>query len=600
MILKRFSTVYILLFLLFLFSCKKETTPSPDFDQLKIQIDQVVDRGNLLNSWEKFADEFILYFEKDTLHLSETSLSDIIDHPEKWKTTLIFKDHSELEIPSAGTDLEFIIQDWTLNPSGYNPLSAKIDIHLPARGRIKVIVHGKNGTSGTVEHLFKEQTPRQHLPVLGLYEDHENEIDIVFTDYEGKERGRASMMIPTEKLELTDFPTFQVMVARQDRMESGVNLISYPGQSEIATSTPYMIDADGEIRWILLFKDHPRLSHFAQSVGLKRTQRGTFISGDVSENRIIEIDVLGNLLKEWDLESLGYSFHHEITETSTGHFLITVTKNNATLTNGKPRINDFIIEMDAGTGTVIHEWDLTQMLDSSRYEKPDDNTPAEFVQSPSNWAHNNSITVHQNNLLATLRYQGMFCFSPQGNVQWILSPHRGWSDNFRSALLQPIDRNGDPITDPNVINGTASHPDFEWIWGPHTPVSLPNGNILVFDNGYDRNFISNSRSPDDNYSRAVEYKIDSKTKTVQQVWTYGKERGRETFAQALSGVQHLPATGHILFCPGMGTLTGNGFGGHVIEIDPDTNEVIFELRITSSSYTAFHRATRMSLYPPEL
>src|SRR5690625_3327219 len=99
------------------------------------------------------------------------------------------------------------------------------------------------------------------------------------------------MMIPTEKLELTDFPTFQVMVARQDRMESGVNLISYPGQSEIATSTPYMIDADGEIRWILLFKDHPRLSHFAQSVGLKRTQRGTFISGDVSENRIIEIDV---------------------------------------------------------------------------------------------------------------------------------------------------------------------------------------------------------------------------------------------------------------------------------------------------------------------
>lgn len=600
MIFQNFTKLHILLFILLLFSCNKEENISPDFDHLTSHIDQIVDQGNLLNSWKKTEDEFILYFEKDTLHIPESSLSDIIDHPEIWTSTLVFKDQTELEIPSLGTGLDFIIKDWVLDPSGYNPLSAKIDVHLPGRGRVKVIVHGKNGKSGTIEHLFKEQTPRQHIPILGLYPDHQNDIDIVFTDYEGKERGRTSITIPTEKLELTDFPTFQVEVAQKERMEPGVNLINYPGQSEISTSMPYFVDADGEVRWILLFKEHPRLSHFAQSIGLKRTKRGTYISGDVSESRIIEIDVLGNLLNEWDLNSLGYSFHHEITESNNGNFLITVSKIDATLTNGKPRINDFIIEMNPGTGSVVHEWDLTQMLDSSRYESPDDTTPADFVQTPSNWAHNNSITIHQDNLLATMRYQGMFCFSPGGKVQWILSPHRGWSDSFRSVLLHPVDRNGDLITDPEVINGTASHPDFEWIWGPHTPVSLPNGNVLVFDNGYDRNFISNTLSTEENYSRAVEYKINPKTKTVQQIWAYGKERGRETFAQALSGVQFLPGTGHVLFCPGMGTITGDGFGGHVIEVDPATNEVIFELRITSSSYTAFHRAKRMPLYPPEL
>lgn len=103
-----------------------------------------------------------------------------------------------------------------------------------------------------------------------------------------------------------------------------------------------------------------------------------------------------------------------------------------------------------------------------------------------------------------------------------------------------------------------------------------------------------------NYSRAVEYQVDEVRKTVRQVWEYGKSRGNETFSQALSGVQYLPSTGHVLFCPGMGTLTQKGNGGHVIEVDPRTGEVVFEVQITSPTYTAFHRVTRMPLYPENL
>ena len=39
--------------------------------------------------------------------------------------------------------------------------------------------------------------------------------------------------------------------AQYDRMEPGMNLVNSPGQDETDTSIPYMIDADGEIRWIL-------------------------------------------------------------------------------------------------------------------------------------------------------------------------------------------------------------------------------------------------------------------------------------------------------------------------------------------------------------
>lgn len=582
-------------------SCQKDDpAPAPESDKFRIQVNQRIDQGNLLNEWAKTEEGFVLYFEKDTMEIPIRSLADIKDQPEKWETTLIFTDLTEMAVPSRGGDLDFILKDLVINPSGHNPLSAKIDLHLPARGRVKIVVRGKEGESGTIRHLFRDQTPRQHLPVLGLYADHENHVDIVFTDFEGNERGRTSIIVPVGPLILPDFPVFEIAVAQKERMEPGLNLVSYPGQSEIDTSRPYMVDENGDIRWILLFKDSPELAHFAQSIGLKRTKKGTYISGDMSEDRIIEVDVLGNLLNEWSLKSMGYSFHHEVTEAENGNFLITVTKDDARLANGKPRINDFMIELHPGTSSVLREWDLAQMLDTSRYEKPDDVTPEDFVQTPGNWAHNNSITPFGDHLLATLRYQGMFCFSPAGNVQWILSPHHGWSEPFESYLLYPLDKNGVPITDEEVISGKKSHPDFEWLWGPHTPVALPNGNVLVFDNGYDRNFISNTLSQEENYSRVVEYKIDPRAKTVQQVWAYGKERGRETFAQALSGVQYLPRTGHVLFCPGMGTMTGRGFGGHVIEVDPVTDEVIFELRITSSSYTAFHRVTRMPLYPPEL
>ena len=103
-----------------------------------------------------------------------------------------------------------------------------------------------------------------------------------------------------------------------------------------------------------------------------------------------------------------------------------------------------------------------------------------------------------------------------------------------------------------------------------------------------------------NYSRVVEYKINVDKRTVQQVWAYGKERGPESFAEALSGVQYLSQTGHILFCPGMGVPTSKGPGGRIIEIDPQTKDVIFEMEITASSNTAFHRVTRMLLYPDNI
>lgn len=584
--------------LLLLFSCsRKNDTPVEMASRASLQAR--ADKGDLLNDVSKTGNSYVFNFETGPLTIPEQEIIRVAAEPERWKTTLTFSDGSTLVIPSKGTSLDFIVEDVKLNPSGYNPLAAMVYVRLPALGRIKVTVRGKNGEAGTITHLFREQMERQNIPVLGLYANYDNKVDLTFTDKDGRERGTTQINIRTAAIPVTDFPILQVLKTNPQAMEPGVNLVSYPGISEIDVSLPYMLDSQGEIRWLLLLKSSPDLQKLSASIGLKRTKKGTFVAGDQIQQRIVELDMFGNLLHQWDLQKLGYTFHHEVTEATNGNFLITVTKSAARLKNGQPRVNDHIIELDPAGGTVVKEWDLTTQLDSSRYQKPDGITPPEFSQSPNNWAHNNSIGEIGGNLLATARYQGIFSFTHSGTVRWIISPHKFWSAAYLPYLLNPVDKNGQPITDPAVISGDAAASDFDWPWGPHTPVVLPNNNILVFDNGYNRNWIPNSQRSD-NYSRAVEYKIDEGKKTVQQVWTYGQALGAEGFAQAVSGVQYLKQTGHILFCPGLGVRTSRGYGGRIVEIDPVTKTVLFEMEITAPSGTAFHRVTRMPLYPDTL
>ncbi|WP_316750943.1 aryl-sulfate sulfotransferase [Pedobacter gandavensis] len=582
---------------LFFIACKKDQVLPSAGQEFQNSLEGMVNNGILLNSYTKEKEYYVFHFEKGDITVPQALISTIQEQPELWKTVVSFNDKTSLSLLSKGDKLDFILKDRELNPSGYNPLSATVEVLLPGRGRIQVVVQGKLGTTGTITHLFTASNPRQVIPVFGLYANYNNQVDLIFTDMEGKERGRTRVQIQTAALDVKAFPTFETIVAQKDKMEPGLNLVSYPGESELDVSCPYMLDADGEIRWILLLKQSPKLQRLAASIGLKRMKNGNFLSGDGQGSRIVEIDMFGNLVNEWDLRKLGYTFHHEVTEAANGNFLITVSKSAARLVNGKPRINDHIIELNPISGMVLKEWDLANMLDSSRYDHKADLAGIDYSQTPGNWAHNNSIATMGDDFLATVRFQGITSFTRGGAVKWIISPHKNWSTAYQQYLLAPVDGRGVLITDQKVISGELAHPDFDWSWGMHTPVWMPNGNILVFDNGYNRHFQNQTLGSSSGYSRIVEYKVDEAKRTVQQVWAYGESRGEKGFSAALSGVQYLPKTGHVMFCPGMGVTTNKGLGGRIVELDPKTKEVIYDLEITAPSVSAFHRVTRMAMYP---
>jgi arylsulfate sulfotransferase len=582
-----------------IYACRKQHTDlTTESRTTQKMLERMADSGLLLNSYVLEGAAYLFRFETADVRIPAENIQHISEDKSRWKTTVTLGDGTVLTVPSKGEGLDFIVKDLTLNPTGFNPLAAMVDVWLPVAGRVKVTVQGKEGTTGTLSHLCQSLTARQQVPVFGLYAGYNNTVMLTFTDKNGNERGSTSIHIKTDPLSIQNFPMPKTITAQPQKMEPGLNLVSYPGESELDISCPYMVDADGEIRWILLLKNSPDLQRFGASIGLKRMKNGNFLSGDGQLHRIVEMDMFGKLVRQWDLAKLGYIFHHEVTEATNGNFLITVSKSAARLVNGMPRINDHIIELNPTSGAVVKEWDLAKMLDTSRYQKPDGITPPAFAQSPGNWVHNNSITELGDDLLMTMRYQGLASFSWSGSLRWIISPHRGWSEPYRKYLLQPIAENGALVTDARVIAGEVAAPGFDWAWGPHTPVSLPNGNILVFDNGLDRQFVPNAQTA--NYSRVVEYHVDASKGTVQQVWSYGQSRGLQGFSQALSSVQYLKQTGHIMFCPGMGVTTSKGYGGRVVEIDPLTKAIIFEMEITAPSNTAFHRVTRISLYPDNI
>lgn len=561
------------------------------------QIQTLIEDGSLLKKITWDDDIYTLTFETGTVEIPTEIVESVNENYEKWNTILTFNNKQEISIPSLGNNINNTILSTKLNPSEYNPLAANVFAAFPAKGRAKIIIHGKEGSHGTVEYLFNNWGENQNLTILGLYPDYDNKVSVIMTDKKGNERARTQITIKTKPLDITSLPVYiKIKKASFDKMEPGMTLLSDPGASEADTSCPYMLDADGEIRWVLDWRTSPDLRHIGAQCGLHRLENGNYLVGDANNHQIAEVNILGEVVRKWDLKALGYNFHHDALIGNDGKLLIAATKLDAKLTTGKSRIYDHIIEM--GTeGTIDREWDLTNILDSARYTPIDPTLPgASYGQTQGNWAHNNALLPWGDDYLASARYQGVFKFHKNGELAWVIAPHKNWRRDYQKYLLTPLDKEGNEITDSKVISGEKSSDAFDWPWGQHTPVIMPNGHILMFDNGYCRNFISKAFTEPGQYSRIVEYEVDETNRTVRQVWEYGRER-EDCYAAAMSSVQYLPETKHVLFCPGMGNKLSNGsYGGHIIEINPLTKEIISEIEIC----TNFHRATRLSLYPKGL
>jgi arylsulfate sulfotransferase len=472
----------------------------------------------------------------------------------------------------------------TLNPNGYSPLSATISLQTSSKTKVTIRVVGKNGIESDVVKEFDELSTFHTIPVLGLYPDFENTVELICKPELGKEVWRKKYSIKTAALPTDTYPNI-VIDKKTDQMAEGMTLVSYFGfKTNPVPQTPFIFDAFGDIRWYLDFSTSTELNTLFYDDGMERLQNGNLYFGNGTTNKIYEIDFLGKISNTWDMP--GFSFHHNVQEKPNGNFIVSVNK------IGKSTIEDYIIEIDRASKQIVNTWDLNLSLQYNRQT---------LTTNTKDWIHVNAVIYDNsdNTIIVSGRTQGVVKLDENNKVVWILGNHKGWGvagdgANLNNYLLQPLDSRNRPITNQSILDGDTNHPDFEWPWYQHAPLLMPNGHLMLFDNGgFNRNF-----SGSGNYSRAVEYDIDDKKKTVKQIWEYGKSRGTSTFAPIVSDVDFLktPNHDHVIFSPG--SVNNSSIYGKVIELDYTTKNILFEATLTSprSTRVTFHRTERLNLY----
>ena len=461
-----------------------------------------------------------------------------------------------LLLSSCGSSqLEYTLES-KLNPNKTSPLTAIIHLkaNKPCTATFRVL-----GES-PVEQTFSSDSNDLDIPVVGLYPDKQNVVAL--TIKAGDEVKYDTVLIKTYKIP-DGFPTIEIDQIDTAKMEPGMHLVDlHLANHGVFESKPMIFDNEGVIRWYL------DLGFFGDIIWpIQRAQNGSLLLG--GKNEVYEYDMLGKVLSRYSVDE-SYRIHHDIVELPNGQLLMPIRKADSFIeVNGEQlqSLNDFFVLFDREKNTIVKEWDMAETMCVGRRD---------IIHTTNmDWLHMNALAFDPSDstILVSGKNQGLAKITWDNELVWILAPNKGWgkagrkSDGFETEpfVLTAVDADGKPFGSA-VQTGSASAENFDFPWGQHAPEILPNGDILLFDNGYSRHFVSPEL-----YSRGVQYRVNETDKTVQQIWQFGKERGPKFFSMLISDVDLLPETENILVTAGFVDNYGK-----IVEVDPKTNEELFE------------------------
>jgi len=383
-----------------------------------------------------------------------------------------------------------------------------------------------------------------------------------------------------------------------------------PGHTLFAATTPGVVAA-----WLLLLDPEGIPVWWAYSAtrlgDLRLTEQGTLLGlGDFD---IVELDWLGTERLHYTTQPFGTAtpidvdlVHHEIYPLADGH-LLTLDQANVTVddlpiaydqlgTGGEALVVDNgIVELDA-TGQVVRRVALTDLLPTSRigWNSLD---PVPTAGGALDWAHANAVVPDTDgSWVVCLRHQdALVKIGTDDGLDWILGDPAGWTAPWSKQLLAPV---GEVV----------------WPYHPHAPELSQEADglhILLFDNVNDGHTPYTPAPAVPRSSRLVEYRVDEKARTVEELWSYELERDGPLAAFALGDADRLD-NGHVLGVWGMlsaekGTDNldqGRGnLSARIAEIDPTTGDVVFDLRVGDTrarvpeGWTVYRAARLPQLFP---
>lgn len=474
---------------------------------------------------------------------------------------------------SSGTELpkeQMIDGDFTVvvNPSGLAPLTARLEFSSKSPTILSILVIGKNPISGTTNDFVINHKDA----ILGLYPNQLNIVIITVIDDMSRFM-MDTLYIQTSKI-YDGIPDINIETNLFGSNETNLYFSDlHFGNSGKFSSHPIVFDTDGIVRWSLDLSDFGSIT-----MPVKELENGNIFFGH--ESGVYEYDKLGFMINSW--LTPGYRVHHDVVEMPNGNILAAVQKYGTTIVKGGSTIastDDHIIELSRGSGVVIKEWDVRKYLDVNRIDVGD---------GGGDWFHMNGLSYSEVDdcIIVSGRNQGVIKINRNDELIWILAAQKGWGNGGRDGsgnpttpyLLQAVDNSGTPFEN-SVQQGDASDASFDWGWGQHAPQILSNGNLMLFDNGYNRQF--GATAP---YSRGVEYKIVESSKTIQQVWTFGESRGNSSFSPIISNSYFYDKSQTVVFAPGF--INDGVSRAKVVELTYATQTVLFEANLDFKNLTS--------------
>jgi len=488
----------------------------------------------------------------------------------------------------VSNDVEFNDPYVIVDPYQMNPLSAMVLFHAENEAHYTVTVLSPHPYAQVVFHFDKPSGFIQ-LPIIGLYPGITNQVKI--------EDGTQSVTLSIETEALpSDFQTLNLIESLPDSMEPGFTLFV----ACFDHSYTALIDQDGAVR--AYFSN----TTFAHGTSVILLENGHLLAtGDelkqvpYNMTSLWELDWMGKVYQEIEIPN---GIHHDLSLLPDGRIL--AASNNVNMFETGTR-EDVAILINLQTGMIEESIDFRTLLDEDR--APYNHFHPDILNALNiDWMHMNAAQYdaqHDSILVSSPTQSQVVSIDAQTHaIQWILGPHEGYEDSafLTPYLLTPIGE------------------DFQWAWAQHHPMIMKDLDqdpdtidLMMLDNGQARNFTqAGSVAPEDNWSRAVHYRINLNDHTVEQLWAYGQERGTTLYATFLGDANALD-NGNTLIAFG-GQLRQNGIAvdsivdgvlgqvqiqSRVVEVDANKN-VVFEMEVLPSAQDTSaetYQAIRMDL-----
>lgn len=457
-----------------------------------------------------------------------------------------------------------------LDPYHSSPLSGLLMFETDNPCSFKIIILGKT-KEANIEYVTPLSTIHL-IPIYGLYAGHYNTIKLIkvedmFSSHAPyPETLTSTINVLTDQLpENISTPT--IMNTTYEYFGDDLMLM----MPALGTA-PVAYDYNGDVRWYL----STNLTWAPTVLENGHLLLGTdkVIASPYYVTGLYELDYLGKIYKEYIIPG---GYHHDVYEMSNGNLLVG--------TNGfEGTVEDIIVEIDNTTGHIVNSWYMADYL-------PNLEGMAE-MWTEYDWFHNNSIFYDENtdSIILSGRHQDVVISIgyTSKELNWIIGDPTNWSEDIVNNYF---------FTPTNGL---------EWSYAQHSAIVLEDGRIFMFDNGNNRSKLrENDVLPEDNYSRGVIYKLEMRTRSIEQVYQFGKELGSDFYSPYISNVAYYSDGNYMIHSGGHAEVVGvplnipaplsedflaAKLNSTVIEVLND--EIVYHLELPSNYY----RAKRISLY----